>query len=253
MSKWKNILNKTLTISAWVLGAAGFMVLVGAAIHKHRIATYTELVVGIDDHRGLFFVEEEEVSDMFNALYGDSLATKRLSELDLSVLEDTLEVNPFTERAEVYFTDGGEVHIDITQKAPLLRIINSKGVSYYLDENGEKMPLSEKFTARVPVATGSIGENDSSLNTSLIGLTNFMYADPFWQAQFEQVYINEDQEFELVPKLGDHIVLLGKAEELTDKFKRLMIFYKEVLAAEEESTFKLVNVKYDDQIICTKR
>jgi cell division protein FtsQ len=121
------------------------------------------------------------------------------------------------------------------------------------------MPLSSNFTARVPVASGNISFQNNELDTvqdsqreQLFDLVEFIRADPFWKAQTEQIYVNDNNEIELIPKLENHVFLLGDVNDLEAEFRRMNIFYKEVLKNQKSDQFKIINVKFKNQIICSK-
>ena len=123
------------------------------------------------------------------------------------------------------------------------------------------MPVSTKFTARVLIVHGNIApdtkssysESDSTLGGNIYRLAKFIDNNEFWKAQVEQVSIDELSDFEIVPALGDQTILIGKADDLDAKFKRAMIFYKEVLKNVDAGQYRAVDVRYKEQIICIKK
>ena len=157
------------------------------------------------------------------------------------------------------------------QRTPILRVINYKNDSYYIDLEGKLMPLSESYTARVPIATGLITEsyantysldllsrdiNDTLLTKFIIDdlylLAKYINESEFWKAQIEQIYINADREIELIPVFGNHRILLGDATDLRDKFNKLLVFYKEGLNKTGWNVYTKINLKYKNQVVCTK-
>jgi cell division protein FtsQ len=151
----------------------------------------------------------------------------------------------------------GDVFIEIVQKEPLLRVINNNGVSYYIDINGKKMPVSNNFTARVIVATGYIEntnntDKDSVLQKQLFDVISFIREDTFLLALCEQIDVDNKGEMEIIPKLSAHRFLIGDATELEGKFRRMKIFYNEVMKSDTVRNFTLVNLKFKNQIICAK-
>jgi cell division protein FtsQ len=168
-----------------------------------------------------------------------------------------IKLNPFVKEAQVYADMKGEIFTLIVQKQPLIRIINNNGVSYYLDENGKKMPVSNNFTTRVPVATGFVEtvnnpERDSAVQKQLFDLISFIRNDEFLLALCEQIDVSEKGEFEIIPKMSRHRFLIGDALHLEQKFRRMKIFYNEVMTSDTVQNFNTVNLKYHNQIICTK-
>ncbi len=122
------------------------------------------------------------------------------------------------------------------------------------------MPLSPNFTLRIPVATGNFKDsynNSGAINDPMIkevfNIADFISKDEFWSAQVEQIYLNENKEFEFIPRLGDHTILIGKNENLQEKLDKLMIFYKEGLKNTGWDNYNTINVKYEGQIICTRK
>jgi cell division protein FtsQ len=260
MKRLLRIAKKIMILLLWVGGTVGFVVLASAAIAKQRSIACKKLHIQVDNDQGILFVDEEDVRKAFTKLNGQQPEGKPIKTLDLAKLEAELEHNPYIAEANLYADIQGDLHVKVSQKEPLLRIINNNGVSFYIDKKGYKMPVSSKFTSRIPVATGFIDPTqvsegkvaDSTVLNDLYQLALFIENDPFRSALVEQIYVDERGEFEIIPMIGSHSVLIGRADDLEGKFKRLMIFYKEVLTNVEESQYRTVNVKFKDQIICTK-
>jgi cell division protein FtsQ len=83
-------------------------------------------------------------------------------------------------------------------------------------------------------------------------LAKFIEADTFWTANAEQIYVNEQQELELIPRFGDHRILVGDTTAMADKFKRLMVFYRDGLNKTGWNNYNLINLKFKGQVVCTK-
>jgi cell division protein FtsQ len=81
----------------------------------------------------------------------------------------------------------------------------------------------------------------------------FLEKDEFWKAQMEQVLVNDKSELILIPKVGDHQIILGTTEGLEEKLNRLMLFYKEALTKTGWNQYGTINLKYKGQIVCTKK
>jgi cell division protein FtsQ len=129
-----------------------------------------------------------------------------------------------------------------------------------LDEHSLKMPISQAFTAHVPVATGNIYEAyktrdsmHSQVGVELNKIATYVDKEAFWKAQIEQIFVTAESEFVLVPKVGNHTILLGTAENMEAKFEKLMVFYKEGLPRVGWDKYTTINLKFKDQIVCTKK
>ena len=231
-------------------------------------------VISIDHSDGNFFVMDEDVKQALNR-FGYLSDSMFLSVVNTKQLEYVLNSHPAVKSADVYTTIDGKVRIEICQRKPVLRVFTKSGESYYIDENGWLMPLSPKYTARVPVACGNIEEGYVLMNTvnmavpgeitlkdsllcksvldDLYRLVTHIGKDEFWRAQITQIYVNNEQEIELVPRVGNHTILLGDVCDLDEKFSKLMIFYKKALPVTGGwNTYSLINLKYKNQVVCRK-
>lgn len=175
---------------------------------------------------------------------------KRLEEINVRHLEDILSQHPFISSAECYLTSGGKVALEISQRSPFVRVISNNGDNYYLDSEGKIMNVSDK-AVHVVVATGFIDRKFAQ--NELFELGTFLRNDNFWNAQIEQIYITPKQEVELVPRVGDHVLFLGKPGDYKEKFSKLQTFYKEGLNRVGWNKYRRISIEFSNQIICTKK
>ena len=134
------------------------------------------------------------------------------------------------------------------------------------------MSLSRKYSSHVLVANGHIIEhfeiNKSNVSVcenkeenpkknyvvcDLFVLSKFIYDDEFWRSQIEQIYVNEANEFELIPRVGAHLILFGSIDNYERKFRNLKIFYEQGLNNIGWNKYEKINLKFDNQIVCTKK
>ena len=93
----------------------------------------------------------------------------------------------------------------------------------------------------------------ASILNKLYYLASYVNKDKFLRSQIIQVYINKEGEIELVPRVGNHIIVLGDVNDLDEKFEKLMIFYKKALGYAGWNNYKTINLKYNNQIVCVKK
>lgn len=179
-----------------------------------------------------------------------SLVGKALESIDTRAIENTLEKNSFVKNAECYITSGGKLKIDIYQRIPMMRVISSNGDNYYIDNEGKIMNANGK-AVRVTVATGYIDRKFAQ--DKLFELAKFLKSDYFWDSQIEQINITTKQEIELIPRVGDHVLFIGKPEMYEIKFRKLKAFYKEALNNVGWNKYERISVEFNNQIICTKK
>lgn len=211
--------------------------------------------------------------DIINILYSrvNNLG-KPLSRINLEETENILTEYLAVKSAECYVTEDGKLHINIKHREPVVRIINAHDKSYYLDKEGFIIPLSKHFSPNVIIANGNIYEpfdigktrnifhqqkefitKSRRIVFDLLKLVNYLNQSEFWTSQIEQVYVNDKYEFELIPRIGPHIILFGSISDYKEKLENLKTLYIESFNKSGWNDYVFINLKFKNQIICTKR
>ncbi len=244
----------------WISCSAAVIVLMGTSMMKQHRESFQDIMISIDDGNGMLFIDQNEIFQMLRDHQVNQDKTKPVNAIDYHRLEQIISENPFVKSAQVYVDAGEIIHVNVHQRLPIVRIINNQSVSYYLDEEGKRMPLSSNFTARVPVATGYIFSNaehqtlsDSVLEQRLFTLADFIHRDSFLNALTEQIIVDQDGGFELIPLVGNYSILLGDSHNLDCKFDKLKIFYREGIHRTAMDQYRSINLKYKNEVYCTKR
>lgn len=250
-------MKKILHITLWVFIGSIIVVLLSFVNGERKNLKCKSVAINITPINQ-FFVESNDIKRIIPDEQ-HLLKEKPFSMLNLAYLEGLLAHNPYIEKAEVYVSINGKLNIDINQVMPILRIIDKSYHSYYINEKGSVLPLSSKYTSRVLVATGNIptrtvnaNESSQELFSQLYFLAFFINNNEFWKAQIEHINVNVDAEFELIPRVGNHRILLGRTENLEEKFTKLMAFYKNSLKKVDWNQYSTINLKYKDQIVCSR-
>ncbi len=256
-------------VFGWIICLSTLIATLGFVGKEKSNIKCKSLAVHISDENGNEFITKTDVLDLLSSK-GKQPIGKRLNDINIGMLEKLINSNPFVANAEVFSTIDGEVNIDISQRVPIIMIINNNDEHFYIDDQGEFMPVSQNYTAHVIVANGNIfngyaekripkcnSETVDSISqiqiiSQLYDLACFINKDPFWNAQIEQIYVNEQSEIELITRIGNHRIILGNASQLDEKFKRLMIFYKQGLNITGWNNYSVINLKYKNQVVCTK-
>lgn len=225
-----------------------FPVMMSFVASEQAEVVCTELKAHVYIDKGQVLITDDGLLRMFRnkfpRLKGVSLAAMNKQEM-----EELMEKHPVVNRCEIYATPGGVVHVTIKQRKPLLRVFHSKG-SYYMDEKGAHIPVFLNHSAHVMVVNGHMNALES--DSSLIVLTSYIRNHRFWNAQIEQIYVGEKGDYILVPRVGNHLVVLGGIEDMEIKFRNLKALYQKGWDPLEWNRFRTVNLKYKGQIVCTK-
>ncbi|MDR0537242.1 MAG: cell division protein FtsQ [Tannerellaceae bacterium] len=207
------------------------------------------LSVTIKSENGKTFLTESEiVLALKNA--GLHPNGKPMNEINTNKIKLEIRRNGLVSDVDVYKTPSDMIKIKVMEKTPVLRIITGSS-DYYVDRKGEIMPASGKYAAYTPVASGNI-EKDYA-RTNLYEFSLFLLENEFWNNQIEQIYIRPDKEVELIPRVGDHRILLGSFDNFKEKLSNLRLFYEQAIPKIGWNKYGIINLKYKNQIVCTKK
>ena len=173
-----------------------------------------------------------------------------MENVDLEALESTLLLHPLVGKVECYKTAGDMLRINISSKVPMVRVLNNRGQDFYVDSRGEILS-QHSLAVQLPVATGYIDRRFAS--GALLDVVRAIDCSEFWKAQVEQIDVTEDGEIRLVPRVGDHLLILGTADNVESKLDRLMNFYEKGLDNIGWNKYRSISVAYDNQVVCKKR
>lgn len=166
--------------------------------------------------------------------------------LVLNTLETVLNTNQLIREAQVFMTVNGRLEARINQRKPIARIQGPE--SYYLDADGKKMPLSPVFSARVPLITGIV--NNSTVG-ELYKLADYIENDEFLKKNIIGIHSGV-RDISLKVRTYDFEIIIGSAEALEAKFRNFKAFYQKALKDQTLNNYKVVNLKFDNQVVCTK-
>ncbi len=193
------------------------------------------------------FLTHEIVNKMLIQKIGE-VENQAKSLINLHGLEQSVLENPLVEDVKVYVTLKGMLKTIVTQRTPVARVNTGKEV-YYIDKQGGRMPLSANYSARVLLVSGNVNEGDLQ---DVFGLINTIQADEFLNKMIVGVQKNAVNEYVLRTRLYDQQILIGEIEELNRKVKKLKVFYKKAIQDKEIEKYKTINLKYANQVVCTK-
>lgn len=252
----------------WVVGILTVLVLMRFVNSAQHVQVMGLPEVEINLFEDMMFLSETDVLERLkeNGLVAEN---RQYVETDFEAIEAHLMEIPEVKTADVFTFPGGVWKIQISLRQPIARIFNLDGSSCYLDRDGTLMPFSSHYTAHVLTISGNINEtdyskdvdniiNNDSLKTieildDLYQLSSYVCSDEFLSAQFTQVYVNTYDEFELIPRVGNHRILFGNATNIAGKFKKLQIFYQEGLSRAGWENYDTINVMYRSQVVCSRR
>ena len=246
----KSTIIKTIAKLLVFLGLAAYLVFALVGINRPKEdSVCTGVDVIISDDQCTDFITEEEIRNLLVSRELDPEG-KTLAEVDLTQLEAALTASPYIAEALCYKTVEGHISIQVTPRVPVLHVLNQLGEDFYIDNQGGTMPR-RNHVVDLLVMTGNVPRSTAGSLYAPMGIQ--LSKDPFWSKEIEEIHVNADGELELTPRVGDFIILLGDTSQLSDKLERMHTFYSEGLDKVGWNRYKVINLKFNDQVIGVKK
>lgn len=242
-------IKKILTTATLVL-LGGYIVFAAIAVCRRPAGEVCQGVrLEIRDSLDTGYMSTKDIGKLLSQSHLDPTGLP-LDEVDLRTIEETLESAPLIAACECYKTLDGYVVVKAECRKPILRIMAEGGDSYYIDETGEVIEHISQ-AVYVPVATGAISRRFAQEH--LTALASYIGDNEFWDAQIEQIHVTALGEIELIPRVGDHVIALGRPTDYAQKFDKLQTFYAKGLSETGWDRYSRICIDYAGQVVATKR
>lgn len=261
-NKKRYSIKKILLAILWVTVGTGTTVLLVAAIKKKDAAKCKQIEIkisGIENSNGPKFVDEDEILNTIKTSINGTPIGKTIGSFDLKKIESELEKSKWVKNAELFFDNKDILNVNLQEREPVARVFTAAGTSFYIDDELKMLPLSDKVPAKLPVFTNFPSDNivlsvaDSSLLMDIKNISLAIQKDSFWMAMIDQVDITGQRNFEMIPKIGNQLIVFGSAADIEEKFNRLQLFYKNIIVKTGWAKYSVINVQYKNQVVAKIR
>ena len=259
-------MNKAVKYSLVGVLAAAFCVGMGL-LYRHVRQEQSRVICGkleVSFSDSLRFVSEQDVREYIDTRYGNFIG-QRLDSVGLSRIETLLESRSAVMRCEAWTTDDGVLHVEIAQRAPVLRFQDGER-GFYVDAEGFIFPLHKTYTAPVPVVEGAIpvnvpagykgeapGERERQWIAGVLAIERYISASRGWRDRVSAFRVRPGGELVLQLEGRQEQFIFGQPEDVPGKFGRIERYLGTIAPALEEGHYRTVNVKYNQQIICRQK
>ena len=254
MKHWQTILVRVL----WSIAGAALIVLFVVAWKAKEEKRCTSIQIElVGENTAALFMDEKEILQIIH-----EQGVKEgmpIGDVNLNTLEKYLQTIRWVKNVELFLDNTQSLQVRIEQRTPIARIFTASGNSFYIDKEGLQLPLKQLTVLRLPVFTNipsdqeKLSKPDSLLLNDVLHFTQAVATDSFFMAQTAQVNIANNGDFELVPSVGDHLVLIGSVENIEDKLNRLYTFYKKVWVQSGLNAYQVIDCRFDNQIVALKK
>jgi cell division protein FtsQ len=221
---------------------------------KNRLVQSMEITI-LPEGKAIF-LNKTIIADSVQAFIGNPIG-KNANEVNIRKLEGQLNKIPAVKKAEVYLGLDGLLKLKVEERTPILFIQNNKGQQFYVDTNGVVIPNtpSTKFcdvlvaNGNIPVIMegGKIVSGEITRNVMLVA--KFVAVDSVWNAQFQQLYVDNYNDVILIPRVGRHSIVVGNGANLPKKFENLRLFYDQGLKSTGWDQYKSVDISNLNQVV----
>lgn len=215
------------------------------ALQRNEQRKVEEIAIYFDDESSPF-VTRETVNKLL--IVSDEKVTETTKgNVALSEMETRVRAHPIIKNAEVYIRMGGGLGVTIEQRKPIARF--NGATPFYIDEQGEVMPLSSNFSAHVPLVTGATEKEREEVFT----IVDYLRRDAFLTKHIIGLERLRNGEYRLEARKLEYDIVLGKVAQLEKRFSNYKAFYQKALKDKSLGDYKTITLKYDGQVVCEKK
>jgi len=206
--------------------------------------------------------------DIMNQIRSTGIRVKGIpvNEISLYDIEQKIKTIKELRVAEVYFSADNIMRVYADQREPVMRVVATYGGDFFVDREGVMMRRHNIYTPRLHVVEADMVFNpnqmtgtsiyDSEKTENLVNafeLVKYIRNDSFWNAMIDHLSISRTGKVEMVPRMGSHVIRLGRVENYEEKLENLLVFYREAMPEAGWTRYKVVSIEFKGQIVCQKR
>lgn len=247
-------IKKVLFIGIWCTIGTGVLLLLIAAMRAKEDKTCTGIHIELLPKGEANFLNKATITSLLTATTGKGVKGRSVKSFDLREMENRLEKNSWIRDAELFFDNNQVLQVKVEERKPVARVFASNGQSFYLDSGANRLPLSGSWTGELPVFTGFTdkqGQPAAARKTlkEIVALSQVIRASELWMAQIAQVELKGNENFELIPSIGNQVIEFGSAADAEKKFRRLLLFYQQVLSKTGLERYQRIKLQYAGQVV----
>ena len=245
---------------ARVIGVAGIMVILYFSVQLKANSNIKRVEVTLKSSTKEKLIAKTDIIKYLNKSLNKDLEIETIEKIEITKIEKLLDQSKFIKNSDVFLDSKNNLHIFCTLRDPIVRIVRNNSKDFYLDVEGESIPISKRATVRVPIVSGHLKNIDiskineeSNLLNKIWNISKKINSDEFLKALIEQMYIDEKSELTLIPKLGRQEIEFGEWAQINDKLDKIKTIYKTGMNGAAWNKFEKINLNWEGQVVITKR
>ena len=233
--------------------------------HRETVCIGFDLVIMDQQDNPLIKAKDIKAKVLANT---DTLIGKKIGDLDLLQIHGILQEIPYVAESDIQTDLMGNLTVEVSLRKAIIRVVNQSGFTYYLDTEGYLMPVNPGHPSRVIIINGAIKDglrqlsgqkmhvddfSEGSILHKIYKMSTLMEQSPFLKRLIAQVWLERNGEIKITPILGDYIIKFGSFEDMDTKFEKLETFYREGAGKAGWQDYRSIDLRYKNQIICSKK
>lgn len=256
-------MKKILKIALWVITGAALVALFIFGRNWYLNTPLKGITFELERDHDRGFVEKDTVMAYARAIC-DIEHQAKISSIDLMKIQKLLGNNPWIESSSAFIGLNDTLSIKAKEYEPVLRVYNQDMKSVYVTADGIIIPSNPNYSPRMIIASGqflfTLPKGNASITDSLYANTGIPEAlriataikkDSFLAGNIGQIYKNYN-EYELMVNNLSAKVIVGDTCAVEQRLARLKTLLEQYSGTEELKPFKTLNLRYKNQIVCTK-
>ena len=257
----KKTLKYILTGACGLVLAACMVMAFTAGSKARKTLTCTGLEVVILDSMQNSFVTKADIRGYLDREYGTYVG-EVIDSIDLTKVEDIVDGRSAVLKSQAYVTRDGILHVEVTQRKPVVRFQKKDG-GFYADAEGYIFPLQSTYASHVQIIDGDIplaansgykgditDPKEKEWFKSVMNVVNYMEDSRLWKGKIVQISVDSKGNLTLIPREGNERFLFGQPHSLVEKFGKMERYYTTIVPEKGSSRYKRVDVRFKDQIVC---
>ncbi len=254
----------------YLIGIIAALIILVTVRKNYRNTICKDLKVIVYDSMNAKYINKSIVMSYLITNIKYDIKGNYFKNINISEIEELMNLHPYSKNVEVYRNNNDILEITVSQREPILRIFDNNNLSYYISKEGYILPLSKHYASYVPIFSGNIEHYDSLFNKKKVfnindtifkesvlrdihklalNIRNYSFANSL----IDQIVVLPQKEFKMIPKLGDFKILFGTIDSCNIKLENLKAFYTNAAPKVGWNKYSLINLKYTNQVVCTKK
>ena len=205
------------------------------------------VLVNVDDN-DMNIINRDEIIDILKNERLDPTG-KMLDNIVCGDIETYMNNISAIKECQVYKSTKGYVVVNVDCRIPIVKVHDEENSVYHIDNEGNIITGIQK-ALYLPVVSGHV---DKSMAKDITAMAEEINRDKFWSSQIEQIYFDKNGKIILIPRVGNHIIEVGEADNIEKKFIKLYTFYQNGMNNIGWNKYNKLNIEFSDKVICTKR